>query len=151
MCMFERKREETNLPARQWIIRTVYFELMSSISEIPSQMCYHCVHYSRRHHMSLIWCCSTLFCKSLLIWIYNIFKWAKWVKNGASKMRLGSYDGAWYTEHNGNTFMMISQILMKWAQVSVHQDNIWRNVVNGSLTITNYKIVFILDGIMSKT
>ena len=34
------------------------------------------------------------------------------VKNHASHMKLGSYDNARYTEHNGITVVMISQILM---------------------------------------
>ena len=33
--------------------------------------------------------------------------------NGASNARLGSYDGAWYTEHDGTTFVTVSQILME--------------------------------------
>ncbi len=39
-------------------------------------------------------------------------------------MRLGSYDGAWYIEHNGIMFVTGSQILMEWGRIFVHQDNI---------------------------
>ncbi len=35
------------------------------------------------------------------------------MENGASKIRRGSYDGAWYMEHNGTTFVTVSQILME--------------------------------------
>ena len=33
--------------------------------------------------------------------------------NRASTVSLGSYDGARHTEHNGNTFVTVSQILMR--------------------------------------
>ncbi len=35
------------------------------------------------------------------------------VGNGASNVRLCLKGGAWYTEHNGNTFVTVSQILME--------------------------------------
>ena len=46
----------------------------------------------------------------------------------ASRMRLDSYDGAWYSEHNGTMFVTESQILMKWGRLFIHQDNIWRSI-----------------------
>ena len=46
------------------------------------------------------------------------------MENGAGKMRLGSYDGAWYTEHSGTRFVAVSQILMEGGRFFVHQDNI---------------------------
>ncbi len=68
------------------------------MSEIQSHMWYHCIQYTKRHHMSLI---------------NSMLKKANSVDNGASKEVLGSYDGAWYTEHNGTTFVTVSQILME--------------------------------------
>ena len=38
------------------------------------------------------------------------------MENFASKMGLGSYDGNSYAEHNGTTFVTISQILMEYDQ-----------------------------------
>ena len=32
--------------------------------------------------------------------------------NLANKMKLGSYDGAWYTEHSGTTYVRVFEILM---------------------------------------
>ncbi len=55
--------------------------------------------------------------------IINIFKLANYVGNGASRMRLGSYDGAWYTEGNGTKVVTVSQILGELGQFFVHQDN----------------------------
>ena len=46
--------------------------------------------------------------------INSMLKKANYVGNGASCVRLlGSYDGAWYTEHNGNTIVTVSQMLME--------------------------------------
>ena len=36
-----------------------------------------------------------------------------YVENGANNMRLGPYDGAWYTEYNSTKFVTVSQILME--------------------------------------
>ena len=43
-------------------------------------------------------------------------------------MTLGSYDGAWYTEHNGTIIVKVSQTLIEWGQSFVHQDNIWQSI-----------------------
>ena len=43
-------------------------------------------------------------------------------------MGLGSYDGVWYTEHNGTRFVIVSQILMEWGPFFVYQDNVWRTL-----------------------
>ncbi len=37
---------------------------------------------------------------------------------------LGSYDGAWYTERNDTTFVTVSQIMVEYGQVLVHQVSI---------------------------
>ena len=49
-------------------------------------------------------------------------------------MRLDSWDGAWYTGHNGNTFVTISQILMEWSGFFVHQNNVWHSLQIFQLT-----------------
>ena len=54
----------------------------------------------------------------------NIFKQINYVENGAIRIRLGSYDGAWYTEHNGTASVTVSQILKERDQFFVQQDNI---------------------------
>ena len=33
--------------------------------------------------------------------------------NGTGSVRLGSYDGAWYTEHKGTKFATVSQIFVE--------------------------------------
>ena len=38
-------------------------------------------------------------------------------------MRLGSYDGAWYSEYNDTTFVAVSQILREQLQFFAHQYN----------------------------
>ncbi len=43
-------------------------------------------------------------------------------------MRLGPYDGAWYTEHNGKTFVTVYQIFFEWGQFFDCQDNIWQSI-----------------------
>ena len=67
--------------------------------------------------------------------INNIFKWANYVGYGAGKMRLGSYDITWYTEHNGSTFVTVSQTLMWWAQFSIHLNNIWQSITTCIINI----------------
>ena len=42
---------------------------------------------------------------------------------------VGSYDHAWYTEHNHTTFVTISQILMKWAKYCIRKNNIWHTLL----------------------
>ena len=37
-------------------------------------------------------------------------------ETGASHVKLGLYDGAWYTEYSGTICMTISQILMEWDE-----------------------------------
>ncbi len=46
------------------------------------------------------------------------------MENGASEIRLGSYDDAWYMEHNCTTFVTVSQLLMEGGEHFVHQHNI---------------------------
>ncbi len=58
--------------------------------------------------------------------INNIFKLANSVENRAGKVRLCLYDGAWYTEHNDTTIVSTPQILMDWADFSIHGWNIWQ-------------------------
>ena len=46
----------------------------------------------------------------------NMPEYAVFVKNkktNGSEVKLGSYDGAWYAEQNGTTFVIISQMLMQ--------------------------------------
>ena len=114
-------------------------------------MWYHCVQYTRRHLMSLISHSSLHLPQSWLIWacylflqcsalqavqttsrMNNMLKEAKPYRNHASNMRLGSYDGAWYTEYNGTTFVIVSQILIEWGQFFVHRDNIWQTLSYGT-------------------
>ncbi len=35
------------------------------------------------------------------------------METGASNVELGSYDGAWYNEYDGSTYITISLILME--------------------------------------
>ncbi len=49
--------------------------------------------------------------------------------NGARDVRICSYDGAWYTEHNGTTFVTVSQILVEWSPFFVRHDNIWQTII----------------------
>ncbi len=72
-----------------------------SISDILSQMWYHCVQYTSHHLMSLISHCQHGFCQSWLIWACYLF--------------LG-----W------SAAVPVCQILMKWGQFFVRQDNIWQ-------------------------
>ena len=51
------------------------------------------------------------------------------MENGANNMRLSSYDGAWYTERNGNTFVTISRIFSEWGQFFIRHDNNWQTIV----------------------
>ena len=51
------------------------------------------------------------------------------MENGAKNVRLGSYDGAWYTESNGTTFVTVSQIFIERGQFFIQQDNIWQTIV----------------------
>ncbi len=57
-----------------------------------------------------------------------MLKLANSVENGASNVRIGSYNGAWYTERKGNTLVTVSQILMEWVPFFVRQDNIWQTI-----------------------
>ena len=41
-------------------------------------------------------------------------------------MKWDSRDDTWHTEHNGTTFVTISQILMECDEFSVHNGNIWQ-------------------------
>ena len=45
--------------------------------------------------------------------INTMLKMAEFVGTDTKIMKLDSYDGTWYTEHNGTTFMTISHILME--------------------------------------
>ena len=45
--------------------------------------------------------------------IKNLLEEANFDENDASKMEVGSQDGAWYTGFNGTYAVTISQILMK--------------------------------------
>ncbi len=49
--------------------------------------------------------------------------------NCARNVRLGSYDGTWYTECNGTTFVTVYKILMKWGPFFVCHDNIWQTII----------------------
>ena len=44
-----------------------------------------------------------------------MLRYAMCSRNHASNLRLGSYDGAWYNEHNGTTYVTVSQILIEWS------------------------------------
>ena len=87
-------------------------------------------------HSWLIWICHlflrwpTLVAVQAISRVNNIglFKKGNSCRNLASNVRLGSYDGAWHTEHNGTKFVTTSQILMEWAQFIIHQDNIWQTL-----------------------
>ncbi len=57
------------------------------------------------------------------------------VENGARNVRLGSYDGAWYTEYNGTKFVTVSQIFIEWGQFFVRHDNIWQTITVMALDI----------------
>ncbi len=46
---------------------------------------------------------------------------ANFVKPAASKRRLDSFSGAWYTKHNGTTLRIIFQILRKWDDIFLRQ------------------------------
>ncbi len=59
----------------------------------------------------------------------NMLKWANFGENQARLVKLGSYNGAWYTEHNGKTFVTVSQIFIEWGQCFVRHDNIWQTIV----------------------
>ncbi len=50
------------------------------------------------------------------------------MENSVNNVRLGSYDGAWYSEYHGNIFVAVSQIIMEWSEYFVHQDNIWQTL-----------------------
>ena len=39
-------------------------------------------------------------------------------------MILTLQDGAWYSEHNGTTYVTVPQILMELSEVFIHYDNI---------------------------
>ena len=117
--------------------------LTQSISEILSQKWYRSPQYRMCQLLSFIPHTQHDFCPSWLIWacylslwwpalpsvqailrINNMLKWANSVGNDASKVVIGSYDGAWCTQHNGTNFLTVSQILMEWDQFFAHQDNI---------------------------
>ena len=37
--------------------------------------------------------------------INNMIRWTNIIETGASNMELGAYDGAWYAENNGITYV----------------------------------------------
>ena len=47
-----------------------------------------------------------------------VFKLAHYVPVGAGRVESCSYDGAWYIEYNGATFVRVSQILMERSNFS---------------------------------
>ncbi len=63
-----------------------------------------------------------------LAYLSNMVTWANSVGNSARNVRIGSYDGACYTECNGTTFVTVSQILMKWGRFFIRHDNIWQSI-----------------------
>ena len=79
----------------------------------------------------------------------NILKWVTNVQNGASEMRVASYDDFWCTEHNGTTSVTvsnwiqfntkISQILMGWGQFVM--DTVWRDIILHSIKSDNTKTI----------
>ena len=113
----------------------IYFIL--SMCQRLSQKWYHCALYTRHHLMSIILYCLHIFCcvgffehASYSWWsalwqcisrINNMFKWNNCVENGASSVRLDLYGSTWYSEHNGNTFVTVSQLLMDQKFTSFHQ------------------------------
>ena len=63
-----------------------------------------------------------------------MLRWANSVENGASKVRLGSSDGAWYAEQVGTSLVTISAILMEWGKYFVHRDSICQTLVRYTLS-----------------
>ena len=62
--------------------------------------------------------------------INNMLKKAKSRRIQTSNVRIGSCDGAWCTECNGSTFVTVSQLLMKWDQFFIRQNNTWQTLCN---------------------
>ena len=61
--------------------------------------------------------------------INNMLREANFSRNQNSKLRIGSYNGAWCAEHIGAAFTTISQILMEWSKFFIFCDFIWQTLV----------------------
>ncbi len=118
------------------------------MSGIQLQNWYHCIEYTRPYEMNLIspFCngCNqswvilasyfllhdpVLWAVQVLARINNWLKWANLVSSDVSWLKLGSFDGAWFTEYNGNNSVAISQIFMEWDNCFIHWDNIWQILI----------------------
>ncbi len=94
-------------------------DLFPPIFEMLAQRWYHCVQYTKRHHMNRIAHCWSYFpqswfigaCCLFLRWpavlavqttsiINSMLKYANSGRNHASNVRWCSYDGAWCAEYN---------------------------------------------------
>ncbi len=68
--------------------------------------------------------------------INNVLKWANSGETWAGKVELGSYDGAWRTDHDGTTLVSKCWIIMELAEFFVHHDDAWHTWYHASF-ITN--------------
>ena len=68
--------------------------------------------------------------KSTYLNMLFILEMANYVQNGASKVKLGSDAGAWYTECNCTTFVTVSQLLMERGKFFAHLENILTEHLN---------------------